>query len=219
VPNTLQKDKKVNMIKRLFLVALATAAVGASTRPALAQTHLGGNVTTIQTIGQGPGVKQGLFKVNVDEVGSTNEYKISVSYLSTFTSSTTYPSFVDDILVTLFDGPSGTAGVDPITGGTGGVGAVTYDANPASGHRYEFSDPVNGPNSGAVTLGQTFLGDVFVSGPARITGAAVNLSTLDQIDGSGQGVFVTPEGASLLLFLPGLIPVAVGLRRRRLNKS
>jgi hypothetical protein len=29
----------------------------------------------------------------------------------------------------------------------------------------------------------------------------------------------TPEGASLLLFLPGLIPVAVGLRQRRRNKS
>lgn len=28
---------------------------------------------------------------------------------------------------------------------------------------------------------------------------------------------VTPEGSSLLLLLPGLIPVAVGLRRRRLN--
>jgi hypothetical protein len=29
----------------------------------------------------------------------------------------------------------------------------------------------------------------------------------------------TPEGASLLLFLPGLIPVAIGLRRRRNNKE
>lgn len=39
----------------------------------------------------------------------------------------------------------------------------------------------------------------------------------------GSGSFIphtpdTPEGASLLMFLPGLIPVAIGLRRRR-NKS
>jgi hypothetical protein len=43
----------------------------------------------------------------------------------------------------------------------------------------------------------------------------------DMLGGPGSPnphVPVTPEGASLLLFLPGLIPVAIGLRRRRNNK-
>jgi len=43
----------------------------------------------------------------------------------------------------------------------------------------------------------------------------------DMLAGSGSfksHVASTPEGASLLMFLPGLIPVAVGLRRRR-NQS
>jgi len=209
------------MIKKLFLVALATAALGVATRPALAQTHISGNVTTIQTFGMGPGINQGLFKVSADEVGLTNEYAISVSYLSTFATSTTFPSFTDDILVKLFSGPGGTV-LDPISGGSGGVGAVTYNPSPSAGGKYEFSDPNEGPGgAGTVTLGQTFLGDVFVSGPAEITGASFTLATQDGVDGSGQGFFtpsVTPEGASLLLLLPGLIPVAVGLRRRRQNK-
>jgi len=37
--------------------------------------------------------------------------------------------------------------------------------------------------------------------------------------GTNTHISNVPEGESLLLFLPGLIPVAVGLRRRRLNKS
>jgi len=209
------------MIKNLFLVALVTAAIGAVTRPAVAQTHIAGNVTTIQTFGLGPGVNQGLFRVTADEVGLTNEYAISVSYLSTFSTSTTYPSFTDDILVKLFSGPGGSV-LDPISGGSGGVGAVTYGTGASAGGKYEFSDPNEGPGgAGTVTLGQTFLGDVFVTGPAEITGASFTLATQDGVDGSGQGFFtpsVTPEGASLLLLLPGLIPVAVGLRRRRLNK-
>jgi len=209
------------MIKKLFLVALVAAAVGAGTRPILAQTHISGNVTTIQTFGTGPAIDQGLFKVSADEIGLTNEYQITVSYLSTYSSSTTYPSFTDDILVKLFDGPGGTI-TDPISGGSGGVGAVTYDTNHAAGGKYEFTDPNEGPaGPGTVTLGQTFVGDVFVTGPAEITGASFTLATQDGVDGSGQGFFtpsVTPEGASLLLLLPGLIPVAVGLRRRRLNK-
>jgi len=208
------------MIKRLLLVALATAALGAGTRPAVAQTNISGNVTTIQTFGAGPGINQGLFKVSADQVGLTNEYAISVSYMSTFASSTTFPAFTDDILVKLFSGPGGTV-VDPISVGAGGVGAVTYDPAHAPGNAYQFSDPIEGPGNNSVTLGSTFLGDVFVTGPSSITGASFTLATQDGIDGSGQGFFtpaVTPEGASLLLLLPGLIPVAVGLRRRRQNK-
>jgi len=209
------------MIKKLFLVALVTAALGAGTRPVLAQTHISGNVTTIQTFNTGPAVDQGLFKVAADEIGLTNEYQISVTYLSTYSGSTTMPSFTDDILVKLFSGPGGTV-LDPITVGAGGVGAFAYTPSPSAGGKYEFSDPTPGPGGGSiVTLGQTFVGDVFVSGPAGITGASFTLATQDGVDGSGQGFFtpsVTPEGASLLLLLPGLIPVAVGLRRRRLNK-
>lgn len=37
--------------------------------------------------------------------------------------------------------------------------------------------------------------------------------------GGGPGGLVTPEGSSLLLLLPGFIPVAVGLRRRKLAES
>jgi len=207
------------MIKKLFLVALVTAAIGAVTMPVQAQTHISGNVTTVQTFGSNPPINQGLFRVTADEVGLTNEYAISVSYLSTYTTATTYPSFTDDILVKLFSGPGGTIN-DPISGGTGGVGAVTYLTD-YSGGKFEFGDPNEGPSgAGTVTLGQTFLGDVFVSGPAVITGASFTLATQDGVDGSGQGFFtpsVTPEGASLLLFLPGLIPVAIGLRRRRQN--
>jgi len=41
---------------------------------------------------------------------------------------------------------------------------------------------------------------------------------LGQAPIGSRGLTSTPEGASLLMFLPGLIPVAVGLRRRR-NKA
>jgi hypothetical protein len=70
-----------------------------------------------------------------------------------------------------------------------------------------------------------------ISNPTLANGGGLGPGTLLQVNrpGAGQDTFggpgitthiaATPEGASLLLFLPGLIPVAVGLRQRRRNKS
>jgi hypothetical protein len=203
------------MIKHLFLVGLATATLGAATVPALAQVDIKGTVTTIQTNAAHPtGANQGLFSVEAKQTSNPSVYDIFVNYLSTFAGNVQPPTnaYVDEIQVTLF----GTGG---ITGAAGSVGAVNYSAFPVGAGAF-FLDPGANP-AGDVTLGQSFVGSVSVSPSFVATGASFILTTQNGANGSGSGNFspsVTPEGASLLLLLPGLIPVAVGLRRRRQNK-
>jgi len=215
-PNTLQKEKKVKMIKQLFFVGLATAALGAATLPALAQVDISGQVTTIQTNAAHPlGANQGLFAVSADEVGNTDVYNILVSYLSTYGGAAPVPAYIDEVQVNLL----GTGG---IVGGSGAVNGTAYNTILLGGPIL-FKDP-GAAVAGRVTAPagtQFFAGQVTVAGPFAATGASFTLSTLNGVDGSGSGNFTpstTPEGASLLLLLPGLIPVAVGLRRRRQNK-
>jgi len=206
------------MIKHLFLVGLVTAAFGVVTLPALAQVDITGQVTTVQTDSKhpAPGVLQGVFNVEAKEVGHTNVYDIFVSWAQTLPGSFVKPSYIDSIQVDLFEDGGDP---DPIGSGSGSVGAVVYTPTNLAGS-FLFADP-GASVAGRVTQGQSFVGQVTVTGDAAITEAAFSLRTQGGKNGSGEGDFdapVTPEGASLLLLLPGLLPVAVGLRRRRLNK-
>jgi len=204
------------MTKHLFLVGLATATLGAAALPALAQVDIKGTVTTIQTTGSNPPANQGLFSVEAKQTAANSDvYDIFVNYLSTYPGNVQPPpiAYVDEIQVTLF-------GTGTPVAGSGSANGVAYTAFPVGSAEF-FLDPGQNP-TGFVTAGQSFAGTITVGGPTfTATGASFTLATQNGLNGAGSGNFapsVTPEGASLLLLLPGLIPVAVGLRRRRQNK-
>jgi len=86
-----------------------------------------------------------------------------------------------------------------------------------------------GSFAGIVSDANQYLDDLEDQGAAGVADGVVYVVDRTITGNLGQDVLggpgspnphvpVTPEGASLLLFLPGLIPVAIGLRRRRSSK-
>jgi hypothetical protein len=92
------------------------------------------------------------------------------------------------------------------------------DTGPGSPHSYEnFATVVSDANNYLAALqAQLALGGTHGLSNGILYDVDRTIST-----SFGQDMLrvpTTPEGASLLLFLPGLIPMAIGLRRRRSNK-
>jgi len=106
-----------------------------------------------------------------------------------------------------------TTGIFSIsTDGTGNFAAIVADANLylAALSAALGQGGTNGQDSGVLyQIDRTVAGFQKPNGQDMLGGAGSFHTNASP---------ATPEGASLLMFLPGLIPVAVGLRRRR-NKS
>jgi len=219
------------MIKKLMTATMLTAVFGAGTLPVLAQTVIPGQVKTTFTDNTG-NHDQGFFNVlaTQDAPGSLL-WHVTVSFKNAVPGVNPDTVTLDEIVVKLLptpNPPSPGVGELVASGGNamvnkGQVSQVNWDAN-ALAREVDYFDQTdafgNDVQAGLVTdQGQVFTADITLkAGTPTVNGVYFDLIG----SGSGSGIFpgapVTPEGASLLLLLPGLIPVAVGLRRRRLKK-
>lgn len=213
------------MIKKLFMAALLMATVWGGTLSASANS-LGGKVKTTFTDNQG-NHDQGIFNVLVtQDVSNALLWHVAVSWNSSLTNPN---PFVDVVQVRLLDStnppvpPVGQQVASVANGKVSGPGGtVNWNEGIPSppfgnGDESDFFSPTNNPPDVIDKSGQSFTGDILLKpGSAKILGVYFNLIG----SGSGNGIFpgaVTPEGASLALLLPGLLPLAIGLRRRRTN--
>jgi hypothetical protein len=219
------------MFKRLLMAVLVTAALGAGTRPVMAQQTFGGLLTT--NLNQ---KDTGTFHVSVTrETPTSSFWDVLVYYVSTAAGSPIASPFLDQVNVSLLNNPSPSAGdaaretlIAASNGkvGAGGVNGITGPFllwnNALNGDEDQalFTNKRTNGTPGRIRNGYAFTGKIQID-PTEPPVRGVYFQVGGFGSGSGDGFYppsFTPEGASLLLFLPGLIPVAIGLRRRRLNK-
>jgi len=223
------------MIKKLITATMLTAVFGAGALPVMAQTTISGSQKTTFTDNSG-NHDQGFFNVQVQQASAGSLlWHVTVSFDHAVPGVNPDTVNLDKIVVRLLPVPAPPApGVNVpgelvASGGNamvnkGLASQVNWDSL-ALAREVDYSDqtdPITGDDivGGLVTdQGQVFTADITLqAGDPVVKGVYFDLIG----SGSGTGIFpgapVTPEGASLLLLLPGLIPVAVGLRRRRLKK-
>jgi len=213
------------MKKSIFIAALIVAAGLFLARPSRAQLHAGGVLPVVNgdlpsppNPPNSPNI-EGTFNVLATQA-STDVWDITVSWLSNVNVPNDY---IDDIQIKFSGGGvvsngtiAGNEDLVTILGGTGSVGATNYSPFLHPGDtEIEGQDPnTNGPPpTGAVDNGNSYSGTVTLApGSNPITGVEFTISN----DGGGTLWFATtPEGSSLALLLPGLIPLGLILRRRR----
>jgi len=219
------------MIKKLMTATMLTAVFGAGALPALAQTTISGTAKTTFTDNTG-NHDQGFFNVQVkqDSPGSLL-WHVMVSFNHAVPGVNPDTVNLDEIVVKLLPSPNPPSpGVGELVASAGNamvnkglVSQVNWDAA-ALAREADYFDQTDAFGNDIVgglvsDQGQVFTADITLkAGTPTVNGVYFDLIG----SGSGSGIFpgagVTPEGASLLLLLPGLIPVAVGLRRRRLKK-
>jgi len=219
------------MIKKLLLVLLAAAALSAGTRPVLAQTTFNGQVKTTFTDPSG-NHDQGYFNVQaMQSAPGSLLWHVMVSFNHAVPGVNPDTVNLDEIVVKLLPSPNPPSpGVGELVASAGNAmvnkgqaSQVNWDAA-ALAREADYTDQTDAFGNDIVgglvsDQGQVFTADITLkAGDPTVQGVYFDLIG----SGSGSGIFpgapVTPEGASLLLLLPGLIPVAVGLRRRRLKK-
>jgi len=219
------------MIKKLLLVLLSAAALGAGTRPVLAQTTFNGQVKTTFTDNTG-NHDQGYFNVQAMQASAGSLlWHVMVSFNHAVPGVNPDTVNLDEVVVKLLPAPNPPSpGVGELVAGGGNAmvnkgqaSQVDWDTVVLQ-REVDYHDQTdafgNDIQAGLVTdQGQVFTADITLkAGDPVVQGVYFDLIG----SGSGSGIFpgapVTPEGTSLLLLLPGLIPVAVGLRRRRLKK-
>jgi len=220
------------MIKKLITATMLTAVCGAGTLPALAQTTISGVQKTTFTDNSG-NHDQGYFNVQaMQSAPGSLLWHVTVSFNKAVPGVNPDTVILDQVVVRLLSTPnppstSGYPGETVASGGNamvtkGMVSQVNWNAFDLGQEMDYFDMKDNGSDvqSGLIAdQGQVFTADITLqAGDPTVQGVYFDLIG----SGSGVGIFpgapVTPEGASLLLLLPGLIPVAVGLRRRRLKK-
>jgi hypothetical protein len=167
---------------------------------------------------------QSEFTVVLNESG--NSFSVTV----TPDSPTARSSYVDDLDFQLFVNKGGAVvGSVPVNfalvpAPTGGVTAPwVYAFNTPSDLEYYSGDP-SGENLLGNDIGQ---GQIFTGGfsiqPGQSVGsfqvALSNIGLEESAGGFGDFNGLTPEGTSLALIVPGLLPLGVVLRRRRRSKA
>jgi len=214
------------MKKSIIIAALVVAAGLFVARPSAAQSAGG------QIISQNGATNEGTFNVLATEI-STYVWDVSVTYVNTITVPPEYAyAFLDGLNVQFYSGASvngtelatsGTSGT--IASATGGVGAITWNGGLELGGpswQYQDTQQAGGPNgfttAGLITNGQTFTGTVTLDSSAANAAVDSSINVVKfgvQNSGEVNAWFATPEGDSLALLLPGLIPLGLILRRRR----
>ena len=235
------------MFKKLIIAALAAVAVGAGSQSATAQKSFGGLIkTNLNTVNQGlfhvsvtqETATSAFWDVSVYFVSKVPGATVANPFLDAINvnllddpAPSAGPDAQQPLLTPKHGGSLPTGKVGTQVGGPNPPVTITGPFKPWTGSfplngngkttnaHFQNKNNLNG-TSGLVRNGFAFQGviqlDQAHSSPIR--GAYFVIGGTGS--GSGDAFFppVTPEGASLLLLLPGLIPVAVGLRRRRLNK-
>jgi len=219
------------MKKSIIIAALVLAAGFFAAKPSFAQASAGG-----QVVSQNGATNEGTWSVLATQV-STYVWDVSVTYVNTITVPPELATaFLDGLNVEFYSGASvngtelaTTGTIGTIASETGGVGAFNWTTNGISeggGSAYQYLDTsgtggqnqINGYDQGGlITQGQTFTGVVTLSSTVNAAAdASINVVKFGvQNSGEVNAWFATPEGSSLALLLPGLVPVGLILRRRR----
>jgi len=218
--------------RSLLVAALVIAAGFSVARPSAAQNSFGGSDPVIN------GTVEGTFTVLATQAAAgSSTWDITVKWLS---DGAVTNDFVDKIGVAFNAGGTvdsahnisdGTLqSIASITGGGSaaagspapftGPWTTTYLSGiDLTGTVANFADPNTAPDvppgpTGAVNYLNTFTGQVKINGSSTVSAVEFILAN----DGGSTlwfGTAATPEGSSLALLLPGLIPLGMMLRKRR----
>jgi hypothetical protein len=163
---------------------------------------------------------QSEFTVVLNESG--NSFSVTV----TPDNSTARSSYVDDLQLALYVNKGGAvvgsvpvdlASTPPPTGGV--IAPWLQDLEPTT-LEYFNDDSLSTVND--IGQGQIFTGSFSIL-PGQTVGsfqvALSNVQLEESAGGFGDFNSITPEGASLALIVPGLLPLGVALRRRRRSKA
>jgi hypothetical protein len=209
----------MKMNKNILLTGLVVAAGLFVARPSSAQLVAGGNINVVNG-----STTEGTFNVLATQSSPGSDvWNIAVKWVADVSVTNDY---IDDVQLKFSGGGTVTDGsissnefLQTITSGTGSVGATNWSPFVhTSGTEIEAQDPNSDgpPPTGAVDAAESFTGQVTLNGASNpITAIEFTLSN----NGGGTEWFAaspaTPEGSSFALLLPGLIPLAMMLRKRR----
>jgi hypothetical protein len=217
------------MKKSILIAALVLATGLLAARPSQAQ-QAGG-----QVISQNSSNNEGVFNVlATEEIANPLKWDITVTYVSTFAGVVPSPAFLDGLNMEFYSDGATVSGteltnqgtIDKIASVTGGVGAFSWtgpnSSEPGSQLFFQYEDSsgtggqtqVNGyDHDGLITAGQTFTGTVTL---AAGTDPVDAIKFGVQNSGEVNAWFATmPEGQSMALLLPALLPLGMVIRRRR----
>jgi hypothetical protein len=218
------------MKKSILIAALVVAAGLFTARPSSAQLSASGDLGTLNSSNQ----TEGTFHVLAQQISAgSDQWFITVNWVSDGSAAPPTGAFLDQIQVVMSAGGTVSAGqisagendqtIDSISGGVSllalphtttawdteinNFGGLADYVDPGKAGHHNATNPVNDLElfSGTLTLD---------AGSSPITAVQFTISNT----GAGEewfGTSVTPEGSSLALLLPGLIPLGLVLRRRR----
>jgi hypothetical protein len=217
---------KTQMKKIFITLVIAVFASLATIGQAKAGVLLSGN-----TIGNGGGAT-GSYHVVIDE---NSNYNFKVASITANGGAQAPNDNVDKIKITFYSGKNATGSVITVTGNIGTAGVNTASSNwgaavPTTGGYDDFFSPsknsglllANGSNTFATDTGGKGVipGEVVVN--HTLTAQSVTVAMTDEADSYfatfNAQALPAPEGASIALFLAGLLPLAFVLRRRAGSK-
>jgi len=212
------------MKKSIFIAALVLVGGLFLARPSSAQLHAGGQVITDGTWNvMATQLTSTTWQVTVNWGGSSipsdvfvDQASFKFGYGGTITT-----GVVGGVTEDSYGGAPGTFGYEGVSSASGTVNSVNW-INTTSGSVGQLDDPgietgpFFAPDTNVITQTQGLTGIVTLSGvlPPGKTLNAVEFTLDNSVDGNGWFA-ITPEGSSMALLLPGLIPLGLILRRRR----
>jgi hypothetical protein len=217
----------MKMNKSLLVAALVVAAGLFVARPSSAQLVASGDLGTLNSSNQ----LEGTFSVlAAQQSPGSLTWNVTVAWVSNGPAAPTGGAFLDDISMRLNSGGTVTAGqisggvnqlIDSTTGGVNGINWVQQDSLPL--RISNMSDPGTNAGDASPTAPVDGLngGLDFFSGTITLDGSSGPITAINfdiSNTGSGEewfGTELTPEGSSLALLLPGLIPLGLILKRKR----
>jgi len=218
----------MKMNKSLLVAALVVAAGLFVARPSSAQLVASGLLST----DNGPGTPtEGTFSVLAAQASpGSDTWDITVKWVSNGPAAPPGGAFLDDISMRFNAGGTVTAGqinggvnqlIDSTAGGVNGINWVQQDVLP--GRNSNMADPGTNAGDASPTAPVDGLngGLDFFSGTVTLDGSSGPISAINfdiSNTGAGEswyGTEMTPEGSSLALLLPGLIPLGLILKRKR----
>jgi len=214
------------MKKSLLIAALVVAAGLFAARPSYAQlTTASGDLGTLNSLNQ----TEGTFHVFAQQASpGSDTWNVTVNFVGNGPAAPPTGAYLDQIQVKFATG--GTVALGQLTGGhvqsivstLGGVHGIDWvQENTLPSKTSDFEDPgTDAGNDPTAPVDGLSVNDIF-KGSITLSGLSTPIDEV-QFDisntGSGEewfGTTVTPEGSSLALLLPGLIPLALVVRRRR----
>lgn len=214
------------MTRKLLIAAVIITVMCGFTKPTSAQEHGSGSFSTFSN----PLTKTGVWNVNVVQ-SAPNEFMVTVQSNGSLPATAS----LNELDFQFKNSSSASVPFQPVTfpymGGsyTTPVGAVILGSvmdgwtYAGVGNTAKFTTVSNLLTGGWVFTGQfDFSNTVFKSITSlnvdgQMNGTLSPYGTVHYNGSTSPDIAITPEGASLALLLPGMLPLVIGLRRR--NKT